>query len=210
MSPRGYSNKYLVADALGTHDGVVPVQMVDTLIEAAENWITRRTGRTWLQTTITGEVHSHTSSTGIVQLKSYPVTAVSAVRARPAYVGALNVTLLTSQYELLDPALGQLLLTRWLCGYRLSIDYTSSAPVPADITLATTLLTVSWARPMILPDEPTATDPISLRAQGIKSYSIGQDLSVTFQDAETSQDTTLSAPIEVQRLVDQYRPMSLA
>lgn len=209
MSPRGYSNKYLVADALGTHDGVVPVQMVDTLVEAAENWITKRTGRAWLLTTIIGEQHIHKSGSGIVQLRSYPVTAVTAVRGRITYVGALSTTLASTEYELLNAELGQLLVAMTRYGYRLSVDYTVNAPVPADISLAATLLVASWARPM-LGGDGSSTDPVRLRTQGIKSYSIGQDLSVTFQDNNSEQVSTQAAPVEVLRLVDPYRQMILA
>ena len=58
MTSRGYTNQYLVADAMGKHDGVAPVAMLDMLIEAAELWVDGYTKLTWLVSSVTGEPHT--------------------------------------------------------------------------------------------------------------------------------------------------------
>lgn len=204
MAAKGYSNKNLVADALGTHDGVVPVLMLDLLLEAAENWIDIRTGRGWLGTTVSAEPHYLSGDVALIWLRQAPVTAVTAVSARTLWAGSAVTTLPGTAYELMDPQRGKVLISSSFYYSQLAVSYTTNIPVPADISLAATLLVASWARPMITGNmSATTMDPATMRAAGIKSYSIGQDLSVTFQDAASS-SMTLQAPVEVLRLVDQY------
>jgi hypothetical protein len=217
--PKGYSNKYLVADAIGTHDGVAPVQSLDYWLAAAEAWIDKYTGQTWGITGVTAEQHTFDGSSAsvsyqgynlnpimwvprngwgdpLIYLRTYPVAAVSAVRARYLNLAAVTYTLVPADYELVDAAHGQLLVsTNWF-GQRLSIDYTVTVPIPADITLAATLLVTAWVSPMV-----NGTDSKAL--SGIKSYSIGQDLSVTFQD-NASSSRTMAAPANVVEIVEQY------
>lgn len=210
MVAKGYSNQLLVADALGTHDGVVPVLMLDTLLEAAEDWIDRRTGRAWLGSTVTGEPHVLTGDQPLIWLRQAPVTGLTAVTARTLWAGSVVSLLPGSAYELMDPARGKVLVSSSYYYSQLAISYTTSAPVPADIQLAATLLVASWARPMIGNlGSSGSMDPVSLRALGIKSYQIGQDLQVTFQDTAGNVEK-LAAPIEVLRLVDQYRSFVFA
>lgn len=217
-TPKGYSNQHLVADAIGKHDGVPPVQSLPYWLAAAEAWIDKYTGQTWGITSVVAEQQtfdgcSTASHHGynfnpilwaprngwgdpIVYLRTYPVAAVSAVRARYLNLSAVTYTLATADYELVDAAHGQLLVsTNWI-GQRLSIDYTVTVPVPADITLAATLLVAAWVQPMI-------TETSAQALSGIKSYSIGQDLSVTFQDT-ASQSKTMAAPAKVMEIVEQY------
>lgn len=212
MVAKGYSNQYLVADALGTHDGVVPVLMLDTLLEAAENWIDRRTSRAWLGSTVTGEPHTLTGDQPLIWLRQAPVTALITVTARSLWAGSVVSPLPSSAYELMDPARGKVLVSSSYYYSQLAVSYTTSAPVPADIQLAATLLVASWARPMIgnAAASGSRPNPLVLQSQGIKSYSIGQDLSVIFQDNGGTASATMAAPIEVLRLVDQYRTFAFA
>lgn len=222
VTTKGYTNQYLVSDAIGLHTGEAPVTSLDYWIAASEAWIDLRTQRSWGITTVTGEQQQFdacpmwpqraydmnplrfTPNNGwadpLVYLKVAPVTAVSAVRARFLSLGATIYTLAVSDYELVDAAQGWLLVsTNWV-GYRLSIDYTVNVPIPADITLAATQMVVSWIQPMLY-----GTDSKAL--SGIKSYSIGQDLSVTFQDV--GKVMVMSVPDSARALVDQHRKLSL-
>jgi hypothetical protein len=219
-TPRGYTSAYLVSDAIGAHTGEAPVDSLDFWMAAAENWIDLRAQRSWGITTIVAEQQNFdaravqhapawsinplrwTPNNGwadpLVYLRTYPVTAVSAVRARYLSLGATTFVLPGSDYEIIDGPKGWLLVsTNWV-GYRLSIDYTVNVPVPPAITLAATQLVVSWIQPMLV-----GTDSKAL--SGIKSYSIGQDLSVTFQDSASSSAMVMGAPKSVTDLVDQYR-----
>lgn len=211
MTAKGYTDQYLVADALGTHDGVVPVLMLGMLLEAAEDWIDIRTGRGWLGTTVTAEPHYLSGDVALVWLLQAPVAAITSVTARTQWVGSTVQTLPSTAYELIDPTRGKVLISSSYYLSQLAISYTTNIPVPADIKLAATLLVASWARPMITGNMSTTStmDPATMRAAGIKSYSIGQDLSVTFQDVASS-SMTLQAPIEVLRIVDQYGGVTFA
>lgn len=200
MTARGYSNKYLIADAIGKHDGIAPVQSLDLLIEAAENWVDRRTSRSWLNVTITGEPHQLYGDRPLLWLRRSPVLALTAVTARTMWANSTIQTLPTTAYELIDAARGKVLVSTSYYNSLLLFSYTTDIPVPADIKLATTLLVASWVTPMIQGD-------VSIQG-GIKSYSIGQDLSVTFQDADKTM--ALSAPVEVLRLLEPYRTLAFA
>lgn len=197
MVARGYTNQYLVADALGTHDGVVPVLMLDMLLEAAENWIDIRTGRGWLGTTVTAEPHYLSGDVALIWLRQAPVTEVTTVTARTQWVGSIIQTLPSTAYELVDPIRGKLLISSSYYLSTLAVSYTTNIPVSADIQLAATLLVASWARPMISTNGMPST-----MGTNIQSYTIGQDLAVTFKDSD--KQLTMQAPIEVLRLVDQY------
>lgn len=216
MSPKGYSSQGLVADALGTHDGVVPVQMLEVLLEAAENWIDKRTSRGWLGTSVTSEPHTLSGEFALIWLRQAPVVAVTAVTARTLWTGSQVQALPTTAYELMDPQRGKVLISSGYYHSQLAVSYTTSAPVPADIQLAATLLVAAWARPMIVGPLSSSSggsmDPSMMIASGIKSYAIGQDLSVTFQDSGSGSPgaMTLAAPVEVLRLVDPYRMLSFA
>jgi len=218
---KGYTDQYLIADVSGKHDGVPAVAMLDVLIEAAENWIDKYTQRAWLVSSVTAELHtlttwpptsySHYRTWGgsdwwdwsnsnrrdaIITLNVAPVTAITAVRARGLYVGAPITTLPATDYEIMDPNLGQLLIAATYFAQRLSIDYTCNTPVPADIKYAASLLVSYWVGLMI-----SATGAAA--SLGIKSYSIGQDLTVEFQDTGTR--LKLDAPPNVIFIANQYK-----
>ncbi len=220
MSAKGYSDQYLVADAIGKHDGVPPVAMLPVLLEAAEDFIDAYTEQTWLVSSVAAEMHtlnqwpqstySHYRTwagsdswwglsgfgrrDAILTLNVTPVTTISAVRARWLYVGAPITTLPSTDYELVDPEMGQLMVSWTWFGQRLSIDYAvNETPVPADIRIAATKLVAYWVMPMI--NGGISAD------MGIKSYSIGQDLTVEFQD---NTNMKLSAPPDVIHILDQY------
>jgi hypothetical protein len=197
MVARGYSNQYLVADALGTHDGVVPVLMLNVLLEAAENWIDIRTGRSWLEGTVTDEPHTLSGDFALVWLRRSPVTAITQVTGRTLWVGSTVTTLPSTGYELIDPLRGKVLISSGFYNSQLAISYTTNVPLPADIQLAATLLVASWARPMISTNGMPST-----MGTNIQSYTIGQDLAVTFKDSD--KQIALQAPVEVLRIVDQY------
>lgn len=215
---KNYTSQYLVADAIGRHDGEAPVDSLDLWMAAAESWIDRRAGRQWGITSVVGEqrsLHGQPARSQrmwgpeaylyleafpghdyAVTLSVRPVSAVSAVRARQLTVGATVTTLATTEYELVDTARGQLLVSGMWRDYQLSIDYTVNVPIPLDITLAATQLVVFWIQPMLHGTEQNAL-------KGIKSYAIGQDLQVTYQD--TGKLATMDVPASVTGLVDQYR-----
>lgn len=113
--------------------------------EAVTAWIDQECGRSWQgDSPVTAE--PHTVEGGLVYLDHPPVTAITAVTVRPKAVAGTVTTLTAStEYELLDPAAGILLLSASsYLGYLAKVSYTHSAVVPPDIVLAATILAAAW------------------------------------------------------------------
>lgn len=183
MTARGYTTVELVVNEMGVELTAPQLDQIADMIADAESWIDVQTGRAWIVTSpTTGELHTIDQSR-LVYLNNRPVTAVSSVVARGTYVGATNRTLVANtDYELIDAAHGILMVNDPASGYDiitdrvwsdtlLTVAYTSSTPVPADIQRAATLLVSAWMLARTLTDY-----------RGLKSYSVGSELSVTLAD----------------------------
>lgn len=160
---------------------------IDSLMDAACEYVESVCGRGFGTTGITDEPAK------IICGKVYlgrPVSAVSTVKTISAYVGATATTLPSSQWSLWDAAHGVLLVSGYYTSDAL-ISYTPAATVPESVVQAAVMLAASWLT-------PTSAD--SYQQQGIKSYSVGQELQITYADNATrtaavpSTVTTLLAP----------------
>lgn len=175
MVAKGYSSATLVAQEMAVDLTAPQLDQCADMLEAAEAWIDRQTGRAWAVTSpVVSELHSVYGPA--VYLVNKPVTAVSAVTIRSASVGASPTTLTAgTDYELIDATNGVLLLSGYgtprdvvintehtgYDGYLLFVSYTTTTPAPADIQRASTLLAAEWMLARLNPDY-----------QGVESYRI--------------------------------------
>lgn len=175
------------------------------LITAAQAWIDGRTGTPWEQ--VAPVIERHTLSGPQVQLRQRPVLTVDGVTLRSLTLNAVPETLLPgSGYELIDPTLGVVLILPGYAGYGYgyggaaawlaTITYTPNVVLDARIALAATQLVAYWLRPAL---EGIAGD--------IKSYSVGQELQVTFRDP--ADGSVRGIPDDVVALVDSARTPEL-
>lgn len=175
MAAKGYTTKALVAAELGrTFTGAQDTQC-DGLIEEAEAFIDRMTGRAWLVTSaVTDEVH--TPVDGVVYLDRAPILSVTAVKVRSRSIGATDTSLVAgSTYELLDLSRGIVSVGDYGDDVIVKVSYThtSPLPVPKDVQRAATLLVAGWMLPRL--------DPAMAN---IESVSVGQgDVSVKYRTA---------------------------
>jgi hypothetical protein len=142
----------------------------EALIEAAEQWVDVTTAQAWEVTSPSTEVQM-VPRDGLVRLRNRPVTAITSVTVRTNAIGSESTTLTEDEtYELLDATKGVLAVGSY-SGYRATVIYTHTTPAPEIVALATKMLVGYWMRPLLGGD-----------AQGVKSYSVGGELSVTYQD----------------------------
>lgn len=172
--------------------------------DAATEQIEGYTGKTWQGTTITGEQHTVYGVT--ITLSRTPVASISSITLRYPSVGMTPVTLVAgTDYEILNAQTGQVLLasynldpiinaSHYRQGSILTVNYTITVVVPASIALAANML----AAYLLLPTGGDENQQL-----GIKSYSVGQELSVTYFDRNASSG---SLPDGVKALLAPYRP----
>lgn len=207
MAAKGYSTKAAVATFLAkTLTAAQDTYIDDTLMEAAERFIDRYTNNAWLPAatpTVTAEKHTLPID-GKVRLDHIPAIAVSAVTARLLSVGAVATVLVSNtQYELIDAANGVLLIggvsdiingapfPESYYEYQIAVTYTYTAAIPKDVTLAATMIVAYWLQPSINPD-----------SYGVKRYSVGQELSVEFNDKFV---TDKGVPVDAIALLDNLK-----
>lgn len=210
MVARGYSSALLVAQEMGTDLTAAQLDQAADLIEDAESFADRITGRTWLVSSVTDEWHRLTGPE--VHLNLRPVSAVSSVKLRRLAVGATDSVLAAgSGYELVDPTNGVVLLSAvsfgwsdpvintedWSGPYVVKVSYTAAAVVPGAIRRGVTKLVAYWM----------AQRTSAVGTEGIKSYSVGDELSVTYKDDD---ETSSDIPSEILSLFRQYRAMAFA
>lgn len=155
MTHRGYSSPSLVAEELGVTFTAGQTTQAEGLIEEAEAFVDRFTGRAWITTSPATETLV-VPADGLVYLTRRPVTAITSVSVRPATIGGASTALAaSSSYELLDAATGLLAVSSGYHGYRVSVTYTHTndiAALPADIRRAATLLVAHWLTPRLHPE----------------------------------------------------------
>jgi hypothetical protein len=184
--PKGYCTAAQVAAVLGVEATPAFVEAAEARIEAAEDAIDRYTGRAWLvPSPATGERH-RAGRDGVVWLDRTPMLAVTAVSARPAQVGGLSTVLVDgTDYELADATDGVLLVRSGVLGQYLSVDYTHENPLPVPPVVAQVCLEMS-VRATVASSVGSSSGTAGALAAGIKSYSVGQELQVTFADTAAS------------------------
>lgn len=207
---KGYTTVSLVVAELGQDLTAPQLDQCADLIGEAESWIDQATGRVWLATSPTTEFHSVLGP--VVYLRNRPVVAVTSVTRRPLSPGATVTTLVANtQYELIDAANGILLLSGYpyndvvintettsSYGYLVTVTYTSTTPVPADIQRAATLLVADWMQPRRTPDR-----------QGLDGYTVGDDLTVKFSKPGSANGVR-GAPAEVMRILEAHETVVFA
>jgi hypothetical protein len=143
--------------------------------QAISDWIDQQTSRSWQQTSpIVDELHTMVRDR--VYLNNRPVATITSVKTRAAaFVGFGWTTYDSSQYELLDAANGVLLIQGWSASSDalVQVSYTFTAPVPADIAFAATVLAADLLTTTLHPE-----------SAGVSQIAVGQnDISVKFADA---------------------------
>jgi len=201
-----YVDQTAVETYLGRSLTAAEAAQFSTVADAATEAIDRYTGRSWQASTVTAELHTVLGRT--VRLDVTPVSAISLVRMRSQAIGASWTTLADGTgYELLDAAGGLLALSGAYdviasdspgYGQILEVTYTVGGGVPAPITLAAEMLVAGSL---------ASAQGVSNQAQGIKSYSVGGELSVTYFTSTELGNASASAalPAGVRALLDAYR-----
>lgn len=211
-TPKGYTTLDLVANEIGdVLDNDSFVDYGTTLIAQAEDYIDRYTGRAWaVVSPVVDELHTVTGP--YLYLKHAPVTTITSLRVRVGAVGATETTLTAgTEYELIDPVHGIMLInagypfgfdvvvnTTEYAGYILRVSYTTTTPVPGDIERAATLLVANWFG---------SRGSVAMAA-GIKSYSVGTDLAVTFRDDTAA--GTRAVPSVITEILNRHRAVLMA
>lgn len=134
-----------------------------------------------------------------VYLRRAPVTSVQSVTVYGGVGSVGTVLTLNTDYEVRDLTTGRLALgvsplSSWYGMPRLVVVYTPNATPARHHQLAATMLAAHWLRRMtegILP--------------GIKSYSVGGDISVTYADMASA----YGVPPDVEQLLRAGRPLVL-
>lgn len=183
---KGYTTADLVQQELGRSLTAEQLTQVGGLVEEAEAYVDRVTGKSWLVASpATSELHALVGP--YVYLRRTPVASVSAVTIRSSAIGATETTLVAgSGYELLDPATGLLSLSAYPLAdpvvngpayspgtlVKVTYTYTDPLPVPADVRGVVTRMVANRMRGRVDPS-----------MSGVKSVSVGQgDLAVTYGD----------------------------
>lgn len=185
MANKGYTTNADVAAYLGTTFTGAQPALCDAMIGAAEDFIDATTGRAWAVPAVVNELHYGIEGQ-ILQTRQAPISAVTAISARSIYGGA-EWALAGTDYEIADASRGIILLPLWPSYDRVSVSYTVVPTVDASIVLAAKMLAAFWMRP--------ALEGIN---SGIKSYTVGAELSVTYQDMVG----TAGVPIEVMGILE--------
>jgi hypothetical protein len=198
-----YTDAQAVADYLGRDLTGLQFVQVDRLLPAADAWIAGYCGRAFgLSAAVTGE--RHTLYGPLLFLRNRPVASVQAVRSRPWGVAAVSTALVAAQtYELTDPGAGLLQVSSGYVGDVVEVDYTPGQTVPGDVAHAATLLVASWLQPTIEAEGVAG----GASAQAVKSYTIGQELTVAYDTASAAAAgaQTAGVPDDVLTLLAPYR-----
>lgn len=161
----------------------------DAAIAAASAWIDGRGGPWATSDPVADERHRLTDDPALTLYRA-PVASVTGITVRTPDVGAASTALTAgTDYELRDAARGVVWLPGY-AGYQAYVSYVPNVPLDARIARACALIAAQWLRP--------ALDGVT---GDIKSYSQGQELSVTFRDPAGY--AVRGVPDEAVTLVDQ-------
>jgi hypothetical protein len=204
-----YTDSSKIAAYLGATFTAAQQTQAGLVAAGASNFIEQALDRSWLGYTsvplsVTDE--RHTVSGNRIWLLHPPVATVTSVSSRLRYAGATIYTLDQDyQYELIEPAIGEIVFSPTYEGQRIEVDYTSTEPTPAIIAqfateLAAGMLALSLA----------GAGAAAAAAAGIKRYTLwGGDLSVEYATPSTSQSsgTTASSSTRLPALWEQIEAM---
>lgn len=194
---------YTTVDAIEAALGVTftPEQAAQAsqVVVAVTSFIDGYTGRSWQGTSpVAGELANvlpagtaYPAAFGIVYLAHRPAESVTAVVLRSGYPNATETALTTDQFELIDGPAGLLTLTG---GYSYAypdllavVDYTYADAVPADITLAATMIASGVMARTLAVQAGSAAIAAHPELAGLESVAVGQnDVSVKLSSAVTS------------------------
>jgi hypothetical protein len=239
-----YTSSAQIAAALGVTFTPGQAQQADALAEAITLWIDGYTGRSWRGTSpVTGEltklVVPHPGDAyglpygwynGLARcyLAHAPVAAITSVGLRTAWPNAPVTPLDPSSYELIDPTNGVLtvpdygygFLTNWQGVEALAVvDYQYSDAVPADITLAATMIGSGAMAKLIAVQNATGATEAHPELAGLSSIAVGQnDVNVQLADPSGSLASSVSESgsawaqpgSAVAAILDGYRRVVLA
>lgn len=193
--PRGYTTKAAVAAYLGATFSAGQNTQCDALIIRAESRIDRMTRRAWLTGALTDEictVRKNADLLGQVFTQNYPIATVQGVKVRSIAFDATDTTLTlnstTDGYQVRDLDTGLILMPGSYKGYICRVSYTAVGTLPDDLALAVEQLVSHWMQAALQPD-----------TQNIQSYSVGQDLSVTYRST-----AGYSIPSDVETVIMSY------
>jgi hypothetical protein len=192
---------YTTADQIAAMLGVTftPGQaaQADALCQAITLFVDRYTGRSWQtvspvsgerdQVVLAGPGTPYPPVAGVVFLQHTPAVGVTAVGVRTAYPNDQLVPLDPAAYELLDPEHGVLTVAAgygWCVSLYAEVDYSYADAVPADITLAATMIGAGAMAKLIAVQGASGQVEAHPELAGVKSIAVGQnDVSITLADA---------------------------
>lgn len=170
MAPKGYTTVVQCQAHYGQPFSAAQAVEAQALLEPAEQFLDHDTGRSWGLAPITDE--SHTLPNQRIWLFRAPVTSIQAIHSLSTFGDDAPTALVAdTDYELRNPATGEIYLPYFGSYYRVLVDYTPAIAIPALVELTTARLVLWWLRPMLTGE-----------AAGITSYSVGGELSVTYAD----------------------------
>lgn len=201
-----YTDAAGIADYLAVTFTPEQAAQADVAAAAVTTWIDHRTGRSWQNATgsVVDEIHDILN--GVVYLEYRPVIAVSAVETRT--VQGANTTawvlLDPSQYELVDPEAGQLIITttREIAPKdEARVDYTNAVTAPpSDVGYAATIIAADLLFPTLHPE-----------SAGLESLALGQnDISMKYAAASADGSSVNPQVAWAIRAIGAYRRVVLA
>jgi hypothetical protein len=240
---------YTSSDQIGAALGITltpgQAQQADALAQAITLWIDGYTGRSWQGVSpVAGElsrlVVPHPGDTlsaypfgwygGLARcyLAHAPVAAVTSVGLRTAWPNAPVMPLDPSRYELVDPEHGVLTVPGYGYGYLSGwygvealavVDYSYADAVPADITLAATMIGSGAMAKLLAVQNATGAVEAHPELAGLSQIAVGQnDVNVQLADPSGSLASSVSAAgsgwaqpgSAVAAILDGYRRIVLA
>jgi len=175
---------------LGTELSAAQLMEADALCLAADAWILATYG---ISDTAGPVTEQHYDLAPVIFLNRRPIASVTSVSLRSGITATPVALVAGTDYEIADLALGAISLPGYRWGWprnygydRATVVYTPDASVSPAVELAATMLVCHWLR--------RQTEGV---VPGVQSYSVGQELSVTYSDLATAH----GVPAEVTRLL---------
>lgn len=176
MAAKGYTTADNVATQLGrTLTEAQLAYLYSLVIPAVEQWIDAQGGRTYGDSAVVAE--QLYMSGPVTWLSKTPVDSIAAVRGyywnqTAGDMGVVN----TNYYLLQDNRTGQLYIPTWQSFQHLEVDYIPDNAIPANITMAATILCCIFMRTVLHPQTEWLTE-----------YASGQDARAKFRAIEIPQ-----------------------
>jgi len=160
---------------LGTTLTAAQLMEAAALCQAADAWILATYGISDVAGPVT---ETRYDLAPVIFVARRPILSVTSVSLRAGITATPVALTAGADYELADPALGAISLPGYRWGWprnygydRATIVYTPDPTVPAHVAHAATLIVAAWLQPLL-----------SGVVSGIKSYSVGGELTVTYAD----------------------------